>query len=345
MSVPLMSSLSLQQICDGFGRPIVGAKIYFFDAGTTTPRPVYVNPARSIAHPFPVLTDASGRVPPVYFGEGYYRVQITDDSGAFISDFDQVQGYVPTPSTDTGAATPSTAIPTGFLLASVGDAVLSDKGWVRANGRTLGGASSGAAEYGAADAFPLFSILWNYANLDVLGGRGASARADFDAGKTVQLPDFRGCTLVGRDGMGNALSGRLTSTVFGSPDLATAGGGASKTTLSVDHLPSHGHAFTTGEAGGHSHANSITDLQGLHYHTTPFHNFTSGPVAAGSGATALISGVTTADATQSAGAHGHSLEILPDGVHSHAGATAAVGGGVAIDLFQPSRQVTFYLKL
>jgi len=53
-------------------------------------------------------------------------------------------------------------------------------GFVRANGRTIGSATSGATERANADAQALFEYLWNTdANLAVSTGRGASSNADW----------------------------------------------------------------------------------------------------------------------------------------------------------------------
>lgn len=74
-------------------------------------------------------------------------------------------------------------------------------GYLKANGNTIGNATSGGTARANADASPLFVILWdNIANTElpiqdstgVATTRGASAAADFAANKRLPLPDMRG---------------------------------------------------------------------------------------------------------------------------------------------------------
>lgn len=68
-------------------------------------------------------------------------------------------------------------------------------GWVRLRGGTIGSASSGASERAHADTHDLFVLLWNEFDntaAPVIGGRGASAEADWTANKRITLFDDRG---------------------------------------------------------------------------------------------------------------------------------------------------------
>ena len=74
-------------------------------------------------------------------------------------------------------------------------------GWLKANGQTIGSASSGATSRANADTINLFTLLWdNVANTEApiqdstgaASTRGASAAADFAANKRFPLPDERG---------------------------------------------------------------------------------------------------------------------------------------------------------
>src|SRR5947208_1688739 len=79
-----------------------------------------------------------------------------------------------------GTVDPTTIFQTGQIIPMYGTGVLT--GFVRANGRTIGSATSGATERANADAQSLFQNLWGAdANLAVSGGRGASAAADWAA--------------------------------------------------------------------------------------------------------------------------------------------------------------------
>lgn len=99
-------------------------------------------------------------------------------------------------------------------------------GWTRANGRTIGSASSGATERANADASALFAYLWNNFSdtvCPVSTGRGANAAADFAANKTITLLDWRGYVPGGLDDMGNSAASRFTGVPVVSGSVTTAG--------------------------------------------------------------------------------------------------------------------------
>ena len=159
------------------------------------------------------------------------------------------------PTSGVGAA-PSvdatTILATGDLKVRYGTGVLT--GFVRANARTIGSASSGASERANADTEALFLYLWTEdANLTVSTGRGASAAADWAANKTITLPDWRGRAPAGLDDMGNSAAGRLTATYFGTAaTVLGAAGGSESHTLTTAQLASHTHANTLNDPA-HSH--------------------------------------------------------------------------------------------
>jgi hypothetical protein len=64
------------------GRPVPGARLYFYRAGTTTPQITYQDFARTAAHANPVLADGNGVFPPIYLDEALpdYRVLLTDSN-------------------------------------------------------------------------------------------------------------------------------------------------------------------------------------------------------------------------------------------------------------------------
>lgn len=111
-----------------------------------------------------------------------------------------------------------------------------DSGFLWCDGRTIGNASSGATARANADTQELFVHLWNnFANAQaaVSGGRGASALADFNANKTITLPDLRGRVVAGKDNMGGSAANRLTSGASGvAGNTIGATGGAETHTLS-----------------------------------------------------------------------------------------------------------------
>lgn len=194
-------------------------------------------------------------------------------------------------------------------------------GYVRANGLTIGELGSGAttADDNTED---LYVHLWdNYANsiCAVSTGRGASAAADFAAGKTLTILDRRGRTFAGVDDMGTSAASRLTSTTM-SPDGITKGatGGTQTHTLTTAESAAHTHTGTTASDGAHQH--TYSDEQGA---TT----------VSPAGATSVATSADTTASTSSSGAHTHTFT------------TASTGGGGAHLNMQPTMLGTVLLKL
>jgi microcystin-dependent protein len=115
-----------------------------------------------------------------------------------------------------------------------------DAGWVMCNDGTIGDAGSGATARADTDTEDLFTLLWNNVAdgfAPVSGGRGASAAADFAAGKTIGLTKMLGRALAVA-GSGSGLSPRdLGQTV-----------GAETHTLTESEMPLHGHPWRASTA-------------------------------------------------------------------------------------------------
>lgn len=129
------------------------------------------------------------------------------------------------------------------------------EGWVF-SGTTIGNASSGA-DRANADTETLFLLAYAaFANAQaaVSGGRGASAAADYAAGKRLTLPSVAGRTIAGLEA-----SESLITTAASGFSGATMGatGGSQSHTLSVGELATHNHTITdpahTHTDAGHSH--------------------------------------------------------------------------------------------
>lgn len=304
---------SFQTIQDVNGKPIVGARSFFYAGGTTTPITVYQDYGQTTPHPNPLETDGYGRFPAVYLDEedDFYRFRLTSPGGVVLVDADQIP--IIGPSDGGGGAPPAPVDPnsvltTGDIKARYGAGFVA--GYVRGNGRTIGSATSGATERADSDAQPLFEFLWNAdANLVVLGGRGGSAAADWAANKQLTLPDFRGRAIIGLDNMGNIAAGVLTSANF----LGWKGG-AQTVTLTTAQIPSHKHNITVNESGEHAHG----VLRG----------------STGGG-----------DAAQTGGASGGSFNTNAAGKHTHTASATDTGGGAAHSNVQPSLAITVYIRL
>jgi hypothetical protein len=232
-------SLSLSQQFDSLGKPLTGGLLQFYAAGTTNPQSAFQDVALTIPWPNPITLDGAGRVPPFYLADGQIKIRLTDKFGVLQVSADNLlvvgasSGSGAPPSVD-----PTTLLQTGQLVPMYGTGPIT--GFVRANGRTIGNASSGASERAFADTQNLFTFLYQQdTNLVVSpGGRGASAAADYAANKTIILPDWRGRALAGLDDMGNTAAGRLTSTYFGTAaTVLGAAAGSENTTLALAQLP------------------------------------------------------------------------------------------------------------
>lgn len=139
-------------------------------------------------------------------------------------------------------------------------------GWVKANGGTLGNASSGASLLASAQAAALFAWFWrNFSNTicPVLpSGRGASAAADFAANKTIAVVSLRGTSIVGMDTM----AGGATTNLSGVP--VTNGSATAAGSLLGENL----HAMALAENAAHDHGGNTGD-------DTPDHTHTISPAA------------------------------------------------------------------
>lgn len=231
--------------------------LYIFSGGTTSPALTYQDIGLVLASTNPLVLDARGRCPLFFVADGIYRVRLTDADGVVQFDDLQVPSIGASTSGGSGSAVdPTTVFSTGDVKWQPIDGVIS--GWVRANGRTIGAAASGASERANADCSALFVWLWSNfsdAKCPVSGGRGASGLIDFNANKQITLLDFRDAAPFGLDSMGNAakgglLAGNITSGGGDTVNTAGATGGEANHTLLTAELAAHGHAVTD---PGHVH--------------------------------------------------------------------------------------------
>jgi microcystin-dependent protein len=302
---------------DASGDPMVGAKLYFFDTGTTTPQSVYTESGLGEVHDQPILADANGRFPAIFLSAtpGSYRVRLLSAADVTIYDVDgvsvaQVANYEDPGAGDTSA---SLLFQTGMRIGYYGTTAPS--GWVRAAGRTIGSAASGATERANADCQALFEHLWTVdSNLTVSTGRGASASGDWAANKTITLPDYRERVPAGLATMGNTDAGLIADSLLAANDSSTLGakGGVDDVALTVAQMPSHNHTGSSmGSAGAHSAVQN-----------TGSQNFSGGSF-----------NIREPDAASTVAAHTHTLSI------------ASQGSGAAHTNLQPTIFELVILKL
>lgn len=319
-----MWPLSLTPQYDENAAPLAGAKAYFFESGTTTPLTTYTEASLGVSHDHPVEADGMGRFPAVFFNQAdlTYRVRVLDSADQVIFDVDEIDiplgaSYTPP---DAGDVSPELLITTGMLVCAYQTGTKA--GYVRANGRTIGSASSGASERANADCEDLFEHLWDEdSNLSVSGGRGANAASDWAANKTITLPDFRDRIIIGLGDMGNSDANRIADTLT-DDDNTTLGAtaGASTHTLTTAQIPGHTHTFsgTTSTDGAHTHTSQIGGADA------------NGGIAADGAGPVTGNAPTTGD-----GAHNH----------TYSGTTSSTGSGEAHNNIQPGMFATIYIKL
>jgi hypothetical protein len=215
-----------------------------YAGGTTTPAATFQDIGLVIPAPNPLVADASGRIPLFFVADGSYALRLTDKNGVQSNGgffYPQIPSIGASSSGGGGTPVdPTTVASTGDLKWRLENTTIA--GWVRLNGRTIGNAGSGASERANADCQALFIYIWSTysdALCPVLGGRGASALADFNAGKQITLLSARGRDVRGLDDMGNAAAGAFTSVPFQTGTATTAGSscGSNLVTLVTSNLP------------------------------------------------------------------------------------------------------------
>lgn len=315
---------SLSQQLDQYGKPLAGCLFYTIQAGTTgTPQNAYQDSDLTIALPNPQTCDAAGRLPQMFFADGTVKVRLTDKNGVqqIVADNIQVIG-ASSGSGGGGTVDPTTILATGDVKITYGTGSLS--GFVRANGRTIGSATSGATERANSDTQQLFEYLWGAdANLTVSGGRGASANADWTANKTITLPDARNRVIAGLGDMGNSDAGLLDSVITGADSTVLGAiGGSATNTIAKANLPNYAPPFT-GSASGVSGATTKSNIATFD-------------------TTVTVNGGSQVNVPSSAAP----LAITASGIPN--GTVGSINGGVtqtAMGVTQPTILMTMYIKL
>lgn len=90
MAVGSLSPVPIQQFLDANGDPLSGGKLYFYEAGTSTPSPAYANFELTIPLANPVVLDAAGRAPELFLGPFSYKCVLTDAANVTIWTADNI---------------------------------------------------------------------------------------------------------------------------------------------------------------------------------------------------------------------------------------------------------------
>lgn len=316
--------ISLQQRCGIDGKPYPGARAYFYSADTLTQLTVFQDYGLGTPHANPVQANAFGVFPAIFLDEEdeFYRLRITTADGVTLEDLTTLPIIGPSGG---GGGSEVPVDPTA--LRQTGDIDPQPysgarSGYVRANARTIGSALSGASERANADCEALFLLLWGrYSDTTcpVIGGRGANAAADWDAGKQLTLPDWRGRQFIAIDTMGNSSANRLSGVTFDVGDASTPGstGGGARVTLTEAMLP------------------SLTKTVNIN---DPKHKHNTG---AGNTNVATVSGGAANVTAARFGSGNTDTELQETGIT----ATVSFGGGQAHTVLDPFFTGTIYIKL
>jgi hypothetical protein len=369
-------SQSGQVVFDNNGTVAPGAKLYFFDANTTTPRTTYSDVDLTAQRTHPVVADGYGRIPTIYLAYGSFDVKLTTTGGTQL--FYQIDIANPAPFDDTTTFDTTTVLTTGDIFPGLANSTRT--GAVRLNGRTIGNVTSSATERANDDTINLFAYIWNglaNAQAAVSGGRGASAAADFAASKRITLPDYRGCSLVGYDDMGNTAASLLGSApvVSGGPTTAGSILGANTHTLLTAHLPVTTPAGTvtkptiSGTAAAQTFTGSgatltatgsvsISDTRTWATSNSIYSTGANGARAAGTefSLAAAAQAVTTTGGSISGSFTGSGFSYTPAGTNASSALTASLdstptftgtpfGSGTAHNIVARSGLVTWLIKL
>ena len=176
---------------DANNAPMSGAKMYVYEAGTTTPVTVYSDIANTIPHAHPIVADASGVWPQIYLPNGTYKVVIASAADVVIQTIDnvyQIDDAGETVVDDTAALIADTSLYYGAGLGGVAEGdyvrtrtgrlfIVADENATDAHAETAGGVKlyetgfsySSFSNFEAAIDRGDFSGVWNGSPVEVAG--------------------------------------------------------------------------------------------------------------------------------------------------------------------------------
>lgn len=85
-------SLPRYQVAGDTGTPLPGAKLYFYAAGTSTPKNTYSDEALSTPNANPLVADSAGRFGDIFLTTGQYKIVLQTSAGVTVWTADPVDG-------------------------------------------------------------------------------------------------------------------------------------------------------------------------------------------------------------------------------------------------------------
>jgi len=82
------------QVLDNSANASSGAKLYFYSAGTSTPKDTFSDDALTVANTNPVVADSAGRFGDIFLESGDYKVVLTDSADVEVWTADPVTGAI-----------------------------------------------------------------------------------------------------------------------------------------------------------------------------------------------------------------------------------------------------------
>lgn len=87
-------NLPRQTALDANGAPIAGARLHFYESGTTRPADTFADVALSVPNTNPVVADSAGRFGDIFLRASDYKVVLTDAAGAVVWTADPLSGRI-----------------------------------------------------------------------------------------------------------------------------------------------------------------------------------------------------------------------------------------------------------
>lgn len=266
-TVPVTSQIGIQDGAASFNDGFVPLNATQIAAGGVPPFEQDMNGVMNITTTWDVWYQAGA---PISYDATFSTAQGGYPKGAIVesSILAGAQWYSTTDSNATNPDDPLTSanwarvgIPAGMPMPFFTSTL--PPGFVAMNALSIGNAASGAG-YASADALFLYVSNWlNFSNAQcpVVGGRGANAVADFNAGKAMTLPNGKGLNFMGADTMGGTSSTFLSGVPVTSGNVTTPGSviGESLHTLIIGEITAHQHSVFLKDPG-HTHTSNATQV-------------------------------------------------------------------------------------